>query len=406
MRLAVELDATLIGSLDGDSRSFDFHPHEEGIERFGVNSSALSVAIPLVPAPRRDQAPRRRNWFSELLPEGDQYDYLLAQAGIRRGDTLAFLARYGRDVTGALQVWDLDDPGEPVSPDVRPLTDAQVRTLLDDPLGTPLGNDATLGRSSLGGVQPKVVLTRTPDGWSQPLGGFPSTHIIKPRLSGDLSTVIYDEEFGARLMRQIGLAAFSTSVETFDGLPALVIERFDRSDGYRIHQEDFSQVLGAERNEKYQEVGGVVNLKRIAEILRRHAQQGDVRRLAEMVTAAVALGNLDMHTKNLGLLHPVSGEVLLAPAYDFVPQAPISGDGKLALAVNGKYRLNQLTLEDLVAEFASWPLRNGESIARNTLSALEATVASETPLAGARPWLQDQIGDFVDNLLGGRPVVA
>lgn len=125
-----------------------------------------------------------------------------------------------------------------------------------------------------------------------------------------------------------------------------------------------------------------------------------------MVTAAVALGNLDMHTKNLGLLHPVSGEVLLAPAYDFVPQAPISGDGKLALAVNGKYRLNQLTLEDLVAEFASWPLRNGESIARNTLSALEATVASETPLAGARPWLQDQIGDFVDNLLHGRPVVA
>ena len=77
MRLAVELYGEVIGTIEGDSRSFDFHPTDDGMNRFGVNSSILSVAIPLTPSPRRDQASRRRNWFAELLPEGDQYDHLL-----------------------------------------------------------------------------------------------------------------------------------------------------------------------------------------------------------------------------------------------------------------------------------------------------------------------------------------
>ena len=83
MRLAVELHDCIIGELVGDARTFDFLASNEGIERFGVNSRALSIAIPLAPAQRRDWAGRRRNWFPELLPEGDQYDYMLTQAGLR-----------------------------------------------------------------------------------------------------------------------------------------------------------------------------------------------------------------------------------------------------------------------------------------------------------------------------------
>ncbi len=100
MRLAVELYGTTIGTLQGDARNFDFTPNEQAIAEFGVNSPVLSVSIPLTATQRRDHAGRRRNWFAELLPEGDQYAYMLAQSGVRRGDTLAFLARYGRDVAG------------------------------------------------------------------------------------------------------------------------------------------------------------------------------------------------------------------------------------------------------------------------------------------------------------------
>lgn len=398
MRLAVELYGTVVGRLEGDARTFDFSPTEEGIERFGANSQVLSVAIPLTPAQRRDRVARRRNWFAELLPEGDQYDYLLAQGGLRRDNTPAFLARYGRDVAGALQIWDLDDPTEPKTPTTRTVTGAEIRALLEDPIGSPLANDPQLGKSSLGGVQPKIVLVRTPSGWAQALGGYPTTHILKPRLGGDKATVIYDEEYGSRLARRLGLADFATSIEQFVGLPTLVIERYDRIGGERVHQEDFSQVLGAGGNQKYQEIGGVVSLRRVADALKTHASEPDLRRLARMVVFAAGIGNLDLHTKNLGLLHLADGEVTIAPAYDVVPQAHLPNDGRMALAVNGKYRHGDITGEDLAAEFASWGLRRAPATVDATLEELRAAVLSEIPLDGAFPALQEQILGFIDRL--------
>lgn len=404
MRLAVELYERFIGRIEGGARDYDFVPAEEGIEHFGTNSPVLSVAIPLTPAQRRHHAARRRNWFSELLPEGDQYDYMLAQSRLRKGDTPAFLARYGRDVAGALQIWDLEDPTEPRTPELKPVTDSQVRRLLEDPIGSPLGNDAATGKSSLGGVQPKVVLVETGQGWAQALGGHPTTHILKPQLGGMGGSVIFDEEFGSRVARRIRLAEFGTSIQEFDGLPALVIERYDRRDGVRVHQEDFSQALGAEGNEKYQELGGVVSLGRVAETLRRHTPEPDLHRLARMTVLAVAVGNLDMHTKNLGLLHSPDGEVRLAPAYDVVPQAHLSKDGRLALSVNRKYRHLEITREDLEAEFSAWRLRRGRAVIDETLEELADVIRDETPLQGAFPQLHERISGFIDHLRSGRSV--
>jgi serine/threonine-protein kinase HipA len=329
---------------------------------------------------------------------------MLAQSGLRRGDTLGFLARYGRDIAGALQIWDLDDPTEPRTPAVNALTDPQVRRLLEDPLGSPLGNDPLGGKSSLGGVQPKVVLAETADGWAQALGGFPTTHIVKPRLSGAMASVIFDEEYGARLSRKIGLARFDVRVHRFDGLDALVIERFDRHLGQRIHQEDFNQALGAAGNQKYQELGGVVSMGRIASTLRRHAAAGDLQQLARMLVFAVAIGNLDMHAKNLGLLHGADGSVKLAPAYDVVPQAHQANDGRMALACNKKYRHGELTRHDLLAELESWGLRRAEKLLTETMDEIADAIATETPLTGAAPNLQDQLAAFARNLQNGRPV--
>ena len=398
MRLAVELYRTVVGRIEGDAHTFDFSPTAAGIERFGANSQVLSVAIPLTPMQRRDRVARRRNWFAELLPEGDQYDYLLAQGGLRRDDTPAFLARYGRYVVGALQIWGLDDPTEPKRPATRALSEAGIRTLLEDPIGSPLANDPQLGKSSLGGVQPKVVLVRTPNGWAQALGGHPTTHILKPRLGGDKATVIYDEEFGSRLARRLGLADFAALIAQFDGLPTLVIERYDRIGGERVHQEDFSQVLGASGNQKYQEIGGVISLRRVADSLKTHASESELLRLARMVVFAAGIGNLDLHTKNLGRLHPAEGDVTIAPAYDVVPQAHLPNDGRMALAVNGKYRHVDITGEDLATEFASWGLRRASVTVDDALEELRAAVLSETPLDGAFPDLQEQILGFTDRL--------
>jgi serine/threonine-protein kinase HipA len=405
MRLEVELYDEIIGTLEGDSRTFDFSPTPGAISHFGVNSAVLSVAIPLAPNQRRNHAARRRNWFAELLPEGIQYEYMLAQAGLRVGDTLGFLSRYGRDVAGAVQLWDMDHPTEPKIPEIRALNDVEIRSLLDDPVGSPLANDPKAGRSSLGGVQPKVVLVKTSDGWAQALGGYPSTHILKPQLKDEKASLIFDEEYGARIARAIGLAHFPTNIADFDGLATLVIERYDRVDGRRLHQEDFSQALGARGSEKYQEFGGRVTLLRVAEVLKLRCPDEDLVNLGRMVVLAVAIGNLDMHTKNIGLLHPSNGDVRLAPAYDVVPQVHLNNsDGKVALAVNGKYHHAEITKHDLIAELNSWSLRRSEEIVESTLGEIEAALVSELPVKGAYVNLRDSCLSFTEALMAGRHV--
>lgn len=402
MRLAVELYDTNFGTLEGDSRNFDFSPTPEAIDRFGVNSAVLSVAIPLVPSQRRNHSERRRNWFAELLPEGNQYEYMLAQSGIRDGDTLGFLARYGRDIAGAVQLWDLDDPTEPKVPEARPVNDIEIRSLLEDPMGSPLANETTSGKSSLPGVQPKIVLVKTVDGWARALGGYPSTHILKPQLKDEKTSVIFDEEYGARIARAIGLAHFATNITVFDGLAALVIERYDRIGVHRLHQEDFSQALGARGSQKYQEFGGRVTFLRVAEVLKLHCPDEDLTGLGQMVVLAVALGNLDMHTKNIGLLHPSSGEVRLAPTYDFVPQVHRSNsDGRMALAVNGKYQHSEITKSDLVNELSSWGLRHSAEVVEMTLGEIETALRAEVPLNGAYADLRGNCLSFTTALLAG-----
>ncbi|RFA10789.1 toxin HipA [Subtercola boreus] len=405
MKLAVEVYGSVVGHIEGtDSRTYDFSASTEGVARFGVNSRVLSVAIPLTAAATRQHISRRRTWFGELLPEGDQLDFMLSQSGLRRGDTLGFLKHYGRDIAGAVELWDVDDPTEPRTPEVEAVSDRRIRQLLEDPLGSPLGNDAVRGRTSLAGVQPKIVLARGENSWARVLGGFPSTHILKPRLDAN-PTVIYDEEYGSRLARRLGLLTHETRIDTFDGLPALVIERFDRQHGERLHQEDFSQVLGASGNQKYQELGGVASLRRIAESLNRNGRAGDLRLFARMTVAGVAIGNLDMHTKNLGLLHAEAGDVRLAPAYDVVPMAHHErSGGKLALAVNKTYAFTALSATDLSAEISTWGVRRAPLLVEETLEEVRAAAEEELPLAGAHPRLQERILGFSANMLDGRTV--
>lgn len=356
--------------------------------------------MPLVARLSRAQAERRRNWFRELLPEGSQRDYLLQQGGLRPGDTLGFLARYGRDVAGAVQLWDVDDPTEPKTPAVTPVSADEIKVMLKNPLAAPLGNAPAVGKTSLQGVQPKIVLAHMGSGaWGQVAGGFPSSRIIKP-LTQDIPQLIYDEEYGSRVMRKAGWAQFETWIENFAGAEALVIQRYDRRGLERIHQEDFSQALGASGNQKYQEIGGVVRLARIAEVLEQNGRHRDVHVLGRGLVAAVALGNLDMHTKNLSLLHPQEAEIQLAPAYDFVPQAQYPrADGRLALAVNKKYVHAAVTRQDMEAELSSWGLRRASQVVGEALETLRNVVDSEDPHPSASVDLAEGIRHRISDLL-------
>src|SRR5665648_591371 len=180
-------------------------------------------------------------------------------------DVVPLLVAYGRDVAGAVQIYDPNRSGEPVSPHATPLGDDGVGRLLRGIQAQPLGNAPVTGKSSLAGVQEKVVVARLDGAWHQVHDGYPSTHIIK-LTPPEHPTLIFDEEYGTRIACLLGLTDRPAWPADFDGVPGLVIERYDRSDGGRIHQEGFNQVLGARGDQKYQAIGGQVSLRRIAQV--------------------------------------------------------------------------------------------------------------------------------------------
>ncbi|HEY3953128.1 MAG TPA: HipA domain-containing protein [Streptosporangiaceae bacterium] len=406
--LIVELYGKRIGVLAGPWRTFDFATDLDAVAEFGIDSPVLSVAIPLTAMPVRARKDRRQNFFRELLPEGRMLTHLAQQAGLDEQDVIGLLRSYGRDVAGALQIWDPDIPGEPKTPALEPLSAAAVADMLEHVQRNPLGNRPSGGKTSLAGVQDKIVLARTEQGWNRVIDGWPSTHILKPG-SPEYPTSIYDEEFGARFARAIGLASYSTSIEQFEGVPALVVERYDRSPDApqgRIHQEDFNQILGAAGSQKYQRYGGRVSLERIAEALAATAGDGSLERLFKLVVVSVAVGNLDLHAKNISLLHRPDGSMTLSPAYDVVPQAHQPNDGEVALAIGGEYRHAAITKGHLVAEGYGWGFTEADDVAEETLTAVLRLAETQTPDKRAHAALAHDITRFASNLLVGRAVGA
>ncbi len=402
--LVVELYGKRVGTLKGDSRTFDLEFEPDAVKTFGIDSPILSVAVPLALVPTRAHKQKRRNFFRELLPEGRMLKRLAQGAGVPEIDTIGMLRSYGRDVAGALQIWDPDVPGEPRQPRLEPLDEAGVADLLENVRDFPLGNKPRGGKSSLAGVQDKIVLAHTAAGWSRALDGYPSTHILKPVPEG-LPTVIYDEEYGARLARAVGLIPYRTWIQDFAGVPALVIARYDRppeAPQARLHQEDFNQALGASGDEKYQRYGGKASLERIARVLEQHARPESRQALLRMVALAAAVGNLDMHAKNISLLHLEEGTVELAPAYDFVPQSHQRNDGEMALAIAGEYRHAHVTRAHLVEEALTWGLADSEPVIDEVLETVLETARQEEPHARAYPRLTEDISRFTQNLLEGR----
>ncbi|GAB3915058.1 hypothetical protein GCM10011575_46630 [Microlunatus endophyticus] len=405
--LTVELYGSPIGRLSGSWQTFDFHAEPDAVRRYGLDSLILSVAIPLAVVTSRSNRRRRQAFFAGLLPEGRMLSRMADEAAVATYDTIGLLRRYGRDIAGALQIWDADDPGEPRTPATEPLSERAVAELLARVGDEPLANRPVGGKTSLAGVQDKIVLARTADGWAQVLDGYPSTHILKPETIGHPS-MIYDEEYGSRFARALGLAEFETRLETFDTTPALVIERYDRNPretgNQRIHQEDFSQALGLSGDQKYQRHGGGASLARVASTLARHAEPGSLRTLLMLTTLSVAIGNLDLHTKNISLLHRTDQSITPAPAYDVVPQTHLPNDGALALMIAGKYQHAAISRDDLVREAAGWGLRDAAKIIDDTLDRVLDVTASELPDPRAYAGLLADIARFASNLRAGRPV--
>lgn len=121
-----------------------------------------------------------------------------------------------------------------------------------------------------------------------------------------------------------------------------------------------------------------------------------------MMMVATTLGNLDMHAKNISLLHLAPGAVELAPAYDFVPQVHQRNDGEMALAISGQYRHAEITRTHLIKEANTWGLARPERIIDEVLGTVLETARGDEPHPRAYPRLAADISRFTRNLIEGR----
>jgi serine/threonine-protein kinase HipA len=350
---------------------------------------ALGLSVPLPVTSRRFKGDLVDYWMESLLPEGETRTVLEQYFRIRRGDGFALLAALGRDCAGAVAAL---PPGEDLlagNRAVQPLTPAEVQRAVGSLRQHPLGVDEDV-RVSLGGLQSKLLLVQVDGGWARPVGGTPSTHILKPD-PPEFPGLVASEAFAQRVAAFAGLDAAEVRLEAFGDRLVLVVTRFDRElkDGrlVRRHQEDGCQALGTSPTgpAKYQSSDGTVSYQRLAAVLTAHAsdQMAQLRRLGAMVTFTVAIGNTDAHLRNHAFLHG-TGTLSLAPIYDAAPTSQFTSTRDLALWVGGQAMLAAVTRDHIIRELASWGM-SGDEAAELVDSTLARVAAAMDEAARTTP---------------------
>jgi len=356
-QLEVELFGRAIGtlSIDGPLRSPEDWAFAYRADYLRSPAAiALSVGLPLRTQPFTGAV--ARNWFCNLLPEGDVRQAVADRLRLPLDDDFALLAAIGGECAGAVSV---------SSPGIRQASGDDAETDLETLLylqGEDAGEGAwalagTPMRLSLAGAQDKLAVIAEADGRLRlPRAGEPSTHILKPD-SRRFPGIRDAEALGLALARRVGLNAASASLVEVMNRPALLVERYDRTraaDGgiHRLHQEDFCQALGYPEQLKYEDKGGP-GLAACSSLLRQLAL-GPIamRGLLDWVVFNALIGNADAHAKNLSLLCGHEGRRSLAPLYDLVPTLYLPQslvDRTPAMRIGHATHIDRIAVEDWTA---------------------------------------------------------
>lgn len=327
---------------------------------------ALGPQLPLK-APD-DQSPDQhsaivRQFFENLLPEGDALDHAAQAHGVSKSNLLGLIHALGRETAGAIRL---------TAGDVAPLTEEpeQLREITREELSQRIRERAQLPfsvwdqqvRLSIAGYQDKIAVYEH-DGRLFLVKGGPkaSTVIVKPVPTRPALASLPGNEFMCmQLARAARLPVADTWLEHVPE-PVLFVKRFDRRETptgvERLHLIDGCQLLGLSVGMKYERPYGDgpdvrnirdgASLRTLFKAINQHSLQPAVDRLALLRWAIfqVLIGNTDAHGKNLSFFVQPSG-VSLAPAYDMVcipalKDAQLSGT--LAMAVGDTFTEAEIT---------------------------------------------------------------
>ena len=254
--------------------------------------------------------PQLPTWFENLLLEGELRNWILRSEPELRQDDLSFLARVGSDLLGAATLHAVEE-------EVPTLVQGEAPSSHDIPRSNGL-------RWSLAGVQLKLSLSDRGGRFTIPVRDEIGSHIAKfadPQYPG----VPVTEHATMEWARASGLDTAPTrliSASAIDEIPfslqrkeepVLLVQRFDREDGQRIHAEEFAQALCIRPEEKYRRLGWRHHLRLVSLV----APQDLAEYLRRLLFILVS-GNSDAHHKNHAFVFPDGRKASLAPVYDQV----------------------------------------------------------------------------------------
>jgi len=405
--LDVYLHSEFVGHLiQNNGGQMIFQYAESWLERPGA--SPLSQSLPL----RKERFSRNecRGYFGGILPEESKREIIARNLGISARNDYAMLEQIGGECAGAVT---FVPAGEPLAEDAyryRKLSSEELAAVLRElPRRPLLAGDEGI-RLSLAGAQDKIAVRVEGDEISLPLGGAPTTHILKPggnRFEG----VVANEALCMRLAAVIGSPAAKVEARTVEDMEYLLVERYDRiyrgDSGRepvieRLHQEDFCQALGIVSEMKYQKEGGP-SLKQCFALLREVSSTPviDLSRLLDAVIFNYLVGNNDAHGKNFSLLYRGIAtddmQVGLSPLYDSLSTVYYPEISRtMAMKLGGEYSSEKVMPRNF-EQFAEEAGLSKPMVRRRVMEVIEAILSALPALE-----LVDDTTEAVSRLIAAR----
>ncbi len=301
-----------------------------GIWAFTYSASWLAMAesFDLSPQLARQVEPhvdgsshRPVQWFFDnLLPEEAARELLAAELSLAQADAFGLLLALGAESAGP---WTLRPPGAVVPESgLVPLPWASLSQRIAAMPRVSL-QYAAPKRMSLAGAQHKLAIVVKDDGWYEPCGDSPSTHILKPdHPNAELwPHSAFNETLCMQLARSAGLDVPEVAFHRVPQ-PVYLVRRFDRlhhagGEVERLPVIDGCQLLGVDRSYKYR----MCTPQTLHALAARCTRPAATRlALLRWTIFNLLIGNGDGHLKNLSFRIGSTG-VELAPFYDLLSTA-------------------------------------------------------------------------------------
>jgi serine/threonine-protein kinase HipA len=273
-----------------------------------------------------------RNFIDNLLPEGEGLEFISRFFQISKANKFSLMGATGTETAGALVFISSNTPLPVTS--FRPISNDELENRIAKRDQTSINIWDGKVRLSLAGVQDKLPLVVTKNGFGIGEGSVASTHILK---FGKNRTqhIVLNEYLCMQLGAHIGLNIAPTEIRRFNDEPVLFVKRFDRvltqeedEIGFsvkRLHIIDGCQLLNLPHSYKYERAFGGdnkarvgVSMKQLFSSIPQFGMKIDAKRdLLRWAIFNMFISNYDAHGKNISFYITEQG-VNVAPLYDLV----------------------------------------------------------------------------------------